>query len=110
MDQHQPVRPLYVTLSCCFLMAGGLLAILHAFSGATAIHSAFHPAARAVACLAVFTGVSGVWAMERWGLWTTIAATSAFIGLDIFFGVFHPVEALMPLASLCLLPWRNRFR
>lgn len=105
-----PVRPLPVTLSCFFLMAGGLVAILHAFSGATAIHSAFHPAVRAVACLAVFTGVSGVWAMEKWGLWTTIATTFAFTGVDALFGVFHPVEALMPLASLCLLPWRGRFR
>jgi hypothetical protein len=108
MDQS--ARPLPVTLFCFFLMTGGLLAILHAFSGATAVHSAFHPALRAVACLAVFTGVSGVWAMEKWGLWTTMAATFAFMGVDLAFGVFHPIEALMPLASLCLLPWRSKFR
>jgi hypothetical protein len=99
-----------VTLTCFFLMAGGLVAILHAFSGATAVHSAFHPAVRAVACLAVFTGVSGVWSMEKWGLWTTIAATLAFMAVDLAFGVFHPLAALMPLACLCLLPWRGRFR
>lgn len=99
-----------MTLSCFFLMTGGLVAILHAFSGATAIHSTFHPAVRAVACLAIFTGVSGVWALEKWGLWATVAATFAFIGLDVLFGVFHPIEVLLPLASLCLLPWRGRFR
>jgi hypothetical protein len=107
---EQPVRPLPVTVSCFFLMAGGLVAILHAFSGATAVHSAFHPTIRAVSCLAVFTGVSGVWAMEKWGLWTSIAATFAFMGVDMAFGVFHPLEVSMPLASLSLLPWRGRFR
>lgn len=106
---EKPSRPLPVTLVCLFLMAGGIVAILHAFTGATAIHGAFHPAARALACLAVFVAVAGVWSMERWGLWMAVPATFAFIGVDILFGVFHPIEGLMPLASLCLLPWRRRF-
>jgi hypothetical protein len=90
-------------------MAAGLLAILHAFSGATAAYGIFHPALRAVACLGLFAGISGVWVMERWGLWLVVAAAMAFVGLDLYFGAFRAVEVLVPLAALGLLPFRRRF-
>jgi len=102
-------RPWPVTAICLSLMGAGIFAILHAFSGATAAYGTFHPALRAVTCLALFAGVSGAWAMERWGLWLVVPTALAFVGLDIAFGAFQPVAVLVPLAALGLLPFRKRF-
>lgn len=105
-----PGRPWPVTAVCLALMAAGILSLLHAFSGATAGYGTFHPAMRALICLALFAGVSGTWALERWGLFLVIPATVAFVALDLAFGAFQTVEVLMPLAALGLVPYRSRFR
>lgn len=103
-------RPWPVTLLCSLLAFMGILAILHAFSGATAVHGMFHPAIRAIACLALFTSLSGAWSMEKWGLAATIISSLSFIGVDMLFGAFHPIALTLPIAAICLLPYWRKFK
>ncbi|MBM3441965.1 MAG: hypothetical protein FJX89_04595 [Bacteroidetes bacterium] len=105
-----PHRPWPVTMLCALIAVMGILAILHAFSGATAVHGMFHPAIRALACLALFTSLSGAWSMEKWGLVATIASTLCFVGVDILFGAFHPFSMALPLTAFSLLPYWRTFK
>lgn len=106
--QH-PKRPLFVTIMVSILFAGGLINILYAFTGAFASYGMFYPAGLVFLTILLMAALSGIWAMEKWGLWLFPFVLVGRLGLDIATGAFHYTELLLILPLIVFLYSRQRF-
>ena len=90
-------RPLLVTLSCALLFSFGLIVIVYTFTGVLATYGKFYSAINVLFIIIMFAGLSGVWSMEKWGVWTYLAILVLKFGVDIWIDAFKWWELLLIL-------------
>jgi hypothetical protein len=92
-------RPLLVTISCALLFAGGLSVILYTFTGAFAPYGTFYPGVNVLFIIVMFAALSGIWSMEKWGVWIFLVILILKMGLDLWVKAFDWLEliSLIPL-------------
>jgi VIT1/CCC1 family predicted Fe2+/Mn2+ transporter len=97
MTEKTPVaRPLIITLTCALLFLVGAFLIIYTFfyTGENPEY-VFYPAVHTLIIVIIFAGLSGVWNMEKWGVWTFLAAVSGKVILDLLVHRFEWWEFLI---------------
>jgi hypothetical protein len=103
MYDNKPVpvnRPVLVSIACTMLFIVGLISIVFAFFGVYAINGVLYSAIHMLLTITVFAALSGVWQMERWGIWLFSVMMFVKIGLDVFYHAFSFWELLLFLPIL----------
>ena len=88
-------RPIWVTAVCTSLFVAGLLSIVFAFFGEYAKFGVLYSALNMLLTVTIFASLSGVWEMERWGVWLFSALIVVKFGVDVFFHAFSIWELLL---------------
>jgi hypothetical protein len=98
-------RPPWLTWVIGLFYAAGLFHLIYMFTGAYAPYGNLYPAAMALLTVAMFAGLSGIWNMEKWGVWVFTAGVVVKLAVDLLAGAFQwPELALMvPAAAFLLL-------
>ena len=88
-------RPSLVTAVCIILFVTGLLSIVFSFFGEYAKFGVLYSALNMLLTVTIFASLSGVWEMERWGVWLFSALIVVKFGVDVFFHAFSIWELLL---------------
>lgn len=105
-----PSRPLPVTIGCAILLAAGLFNIIYTFTGAYAPYGLLYSAFHTLLTVIVFAAISGIWGMEKWGLYLFTGLLLAKFGLDLYTGAFTYWELLLLLPLLAFWRYVGRMR
>jgi hypothetical protein len=100
-QQKKGSRPVWLPWICSLLFAAGLLNIMYTFTGAYAPYGNFYPAAMALLTVVVFAGLSGIWSMEKWGVWVFSIALACILVVNLLAGAFQWYLLLL-LVPACL--------
>lgn len=101
-------RPVPVTALCSILFAAGLFNIAYSFTGIYAPYGIWYSAVNALLTVIIFAALSGVWSMEKWGLWLFSGAIAAKIGIDVFAGALSLADGLLLLPVAVFLFYRKQ--
>ena len=82
-------RPLAVTWVCIFLFTAGIANIIYSFTGAFAGYGVLYSAANVLLIVVSFAALSGIWAMEKWGITLFTVLVTLKLGLDFYAGAFR---------------------
>jgi hypothetical protein len=97
-------RPVIITALCSALLAAGIFNIVYTFTGVYAPYGLLYSAGHTLITVVIFASVSGIWAMEKWGVYLFLACLAIKFGLDVYAGAFSLWEiALMIPATVFLL-------
>ena len=90
MSEKTPpvVRPVLITIICSILFAAGLFSIVYTFTGAFAPYGVYYSALNAIITVLIFAALSGIWAMEKWGVYLFSLMVPIKFGVDFFSGAF----------------------
>jgi hypothetical protein len=89
------IRPMAITITCSILYAAGLFSILYTFTGAFATYGLFYSAINTLLVVLIFAALSGVWGMEKWGIWFFALVVIIKFGNDWYSGAFLWWELLL---------------
>jgi hypothetical protein len=97
MSYKQPPvqRPLLISITCSLLYAAGLFGIVYTFTGAYAPYGIFYSAINTLIIVVIFAALSGVWGMERWGVYLFGILVMIKMGIDLYTGAFNKWELLL---------------
>lgn len=82
-------RPQIITILCVALFAFGLWEIIYSFTGSLALRGGIdtlYPAINALMIVFCFVGLSGTWAMEKWGPISFAIVLTLKLLVDLIFG------------------------
>jgi hypothetical protein len=82
-------RPPLITAFCIALFALGLFNIVYTFTGLYKGLNTMYPAVNALMIVFSFVGLSGVWAMEKWGPVSFVIVVALKVLVDLIFGNFQ---------------------
>jgi hypothetical protein len=99
-------RPLVVTWLCILLFAAGIINIIYSFTGAFAGYGVLYSAANVLLIIIFFAALSGIWAMEKWGVTLFSVLLGLKFGLDLFVKAFHWWE--LTLLIILVVFWIHR--
>jgi hypothetical protein len=103
-------RPVIVTIFCSLLLALGLFNIVYTFTGIYAPYGLLYSAAHTLLTIIMFAAISGIWSMEKWGVYLFLAIVALKFGLDLYTGAFHYVELLLVLPAAYFLLIMSRMK
>lgn len=92
MGRKKSIRPKVITIICVILFAFGLWEIINSFTGNITLHGGvdtLYPAINALMIVFCFVGLSGVWAMEKWGPISFIIVLTLKLLVDLIFSHFN---------------------
>ena len=108
-DKPQPViRPRLITAICSILFAAGIFSIIYTFTGAFAPYGVYYSAVNAVIIVIMFAALSGIWVMEKWGVYLFVLLTPIKCGLDLYSGAFTYWELLLLIPVIVFLSQLNK--
>lgn len=82
---NEPIpRHWSVTAACVSLLAMGLFNLVYSFTGIYAPYGIYYPAALALLTIIMFAAISGIWSMERWGVWVFLLVMLLKFLLDVW--------------------------
>lgn len=96
-------RPLLVTVFCSLLLTLGLSNIVYTFTGIYARYGLLYSAAHTLLTIVMFAAISGIWSMEKWGVYLFLGIVALKFGLDVSTGAFHYMELFLLLPALYFL-------
>jgi hypothetical protein len=96
-------RPLPISIFCSLLLALGLFNIVYTFTGIYAPYGLLYSAAHTLLTIIMFAAISGIWSMEKWGVYLFLGIVALKFGLDVYTGAFHYMELLLLLPALYFL-------
>lgn len=96
-------RPLLVTIFCSLLLTVGLFNIVYTFTGIYAPYGLLYSAAYTLLTIIMFAAISGIWSMEKWGVYVFLGVIALKYVLDVYTGAFHFLELLLLLPSAYFL-------
>ena len=99
-------RPLLVTWICIILFLAGMSNIIYSFTGAFAGFGVLYSAASVLLIILFFAALSGIWAMEKWGVVLFTILLALKFALDIFVKAFSWWELFLLIALVVF--WINR--
>jgi hypothetical protein len=103
-------RPIIGTIFCSLLLALGLFNIVYTFTGIYAPYGLLYSAAHTLLTIIMFAAISGIWSMEKWGVYLFLGVVALKFGLDIYTGAFHYVELLLVLPAVYFLLIMSRMK
>jgi hypothetical protein len=103
-------RPIVGTIFCSLLLALGLFNIVYTFTGIYAPYGLLYSAAHTLLTIIMFAAISGIWSMEKWGVYLFLGVVALKFGLDIYTGAFHYVELLLVLPAIYFLLIMSRMK
>ena len=98
-----------VSVACTMLFIAGLISIVFAFFGVYATNGVLYSAIHMLLTITVFAALSGVWQMERWGIWLFSVMMFVKIGLDVFYHAFSLWELLLFLPIVVFVIYFKEF-
>ena len=93
-------RPGVITAMCSALLVAGTLNIIYTFTGAYAPYGLLYSAAHTLLTVVIFAAVSGIWAMEKWGVYVFLACLAVKFGLDFYTGAFAYWELVLLVPAI----------
>jgi hypothetical protein len=96
-------RPVPVTIFCSLILVLGLFNIVYTFTGVYAPYGLLYSAAHTLLTIVLFAAISGIWSMEKWGVYLFLAIVAMKFGLDLYTGAFHYAELLLLLPTAYFL-------
>lgn len=105
MSADKISRPLPVTVFCSLILVLGLFNIVYTFTGVYAPYGLLYSAAHTLLTIVLFAAISGIWSMEKWGVYLFLGIVALKFGLDVYTGAFSYAELLLllPCAYFLLL-------
>ncbi len=95
-EMTQPVaRPVAITVVCYVLFTAGIFSIIYTFTGAFAPYGVYYSAVNALIFVVMFAALSGIWVMEKWGVYLFILLVAVKVGIDYYSGSFSWWEMLV---------------
>lgn len=95
-EKPPPVlRPRVITALCSLLFTAGIFSIIYTFTGAFASYGVYYSAVNAIIIVIMFAALSGIWVMEKWGVYLFVLLTLIKWGLDLYTGAFSYWELLL---------------
>jgi len=93
-------RPVDVTALCSILLAGGVFNIIYTFTGVYAPFGLLYSAGHTLLIIVMFAAISGIWNMEKWGVYVFTVCIVLKLMLDLYTGAFRTWELvlLLPVA------------
>jgi hypothetical protein len=96
-------RPGIITALCSALLAVGVFNIIYTFTGAYAPYGLLYSAAHTLLTVVIFAAVSGIWSMEKWGVYAFLACLAVKFGLDIYTGAFQLWELVLLVPAVVFI-------
>ncbi len=96
-------RPTPVTIFCSLLITAGLSNIIYTFTGVYAPYGLLYSAAHTLLTIIMFAAISGIWSMERWGVYLFLAVLALKFVLDLYTGAFHYLELILLVPAIYFL-------
>src|SRR4029453_11292690 len=104
MDRSSSTRrPLLVTIASALLFSAGLFLIVYTFTGVFAGYGRFYSAVNVLLIIIMFAALSGIWSMEKWGVWLYVAIVVLKLALDILVKAFGWPELLSIIPMIVFL-------
>jgi hypothetical protein len=102
--------PSLIIWTCTALYALGLMNIIYSFTGAYAGYGNFYPAINVLIIIILFAALSGIWSMEKWGLYLFLFVLGIKLGLDVTKGAFKYWELLLLIPAVIFLSYRKKMK
>jgi hypothetical protein len=96
-------RPAWLPWVLGLMFAAGLANLIYMFTGAYASYGNLYPAAVALLTVVMFAGLSGIWNMERWGLYVSLAACMGKGILDIIVHGYGPMDLFLLIPAILFI-------
>jgi hypothetical protein len=96
-------RPALMTWMIALLFTLGLFNVIYAFTGAFAPYGIYYSAGNVFLIILMFAALSGLWSMEKWGLWLFLVFVALKLVLDLATGAFHFAELFLLIPALVFL-------
>jgi hypothetical protein len=100
MSAESIARPAIITALCSALLAVGTFNIIYTFTGAYAPYGLLYSAVHTLLTVVIFAAVSGIWAMEKWGVYVFLACLAVKFGLDFYTGAFKYWELVLLVPAI----------
>jgi hypothetical protein len=100
MSAESIARPAIITALCSALLAVGIFNIIYTFTGAYAPYGLLYSAVHTLLTVVIFAAVSGIWAMEKWGVYVFLACLAVKFGLDFYTGAFKYWELVLLVPAI----------
>jgi hypothetical protein len=99
-------RPLILTWLCIILFVAGISNIIYSFTGAFAGYGVLYSAANVLLIIFSFAALSGIWAMEKWGVTLFSVLLGLKFILDVYVKAFQWWELV--LLAIAVVFWIHR--
>jgi len=110
-EKTAPVeRPLLVTVFCSLLFAAGLFTIVYTFTGVFAPYGVYYSAVNTFIMVIMFAALSGVWVMERWGVYLFAVLVLVKFGIDFYSGAFSWWELLLLIPVIIFFSFLRKMK
>jgi hypothetical protein len=96
-------RPGIITAICSALLAAGIFNIIYTFTGVYAPYGLLYSAGHTLITIIIFAAVSGIWSMEKWGVYLFLACLAIKLGLDMYSGAFKVWEIVFIIPAIVFL-------
>jgi hypothetical protein len=96
-------RPGIITAFCTGLLAAGIFNIIYTFTGVYAPYGLLYSAGHTLITIIIFASVSGIWSMEKWGVYLFLACLAIKFGLDFYTGAFKTWEIILLVPAVVFL-------
>jgi hypothetical protein len=103
-------RPIIITALCSALLAAGIFNIVYTFTGIYAPYGLLYSAGHTLITVVIFASVSGIWSMEKWGVYLFLACLAVKFGLDVFTGAFKLWETILLVPAVVFLANLKRMK
>jgi hypothetical protein len=103
MSDEMVKRPVIITALCLLLLAAGVFNITYTFTGVYAPYGLLYSAGHTLITVIIFASVSGIWSMEKWGVYLFLACLTIKLGLDLFTGAFNWWETFLLVPAVIFL-------
>lgn len=88
-EKTPPVpRPVLITALCAMLFSATVFNIIYTFTGVYAPYGVYYSALNAFIMVIMIAALSGVWVMEKWGVYLFSVAVLIKLCVDIYSGAF----------------------
>jgi len=105
MSEKTPpvIRPVSITAICSILFAAGIFNIIYTFTGVYAPYGVYYSAVNTIIIVIMFAALSGVWVMEKWGVYLFTLLVIIKCCLDLYSGAFSWWELLLLVPVIVFL-------
>jgi hypothetical protein len=98
-------RPGIITALCSALLTAGIFNIIYTFTGVYAPYGLLYSAGHTLITIVIFAAVSGIWSMEKWGVYLFLACLAIKLGLDLNTGAFKLWEIILLVPAVIFLAY-----